>query len=203
MRIIAARVLSMAVAACLASCASIPLKTVYNLWNFDPWASDFRVWRAAVRLPEGRGVVLDKARVVMTVETWRAGDAVRQAETFVLERSPDFSDLAPLAAEKRDGFALAAYRFSAADHGRLESLRARIVAAKTAGGKKIHGALTISANACGGPRDAAVEGGFPFSTYLMVEVKDGYNPLLIDYDLGPELRKAADKGGDPNCAHAK
>jgi hypothetical protein len=193
MRIMVRIVLSMLAAAALAACASIPLKTVYNLWNFDPWTSDFRQWRAAVRLPEGRGLALDAARVQMKVDHWREGDAARQSEIFILERSLDAGDIAPLAAEKRPGFALAAFRFAAVDYARMEALRTRIVAAKKTG-QPVKGALSISASSCSGGKAAAVEGAYPFSSYLMVDVKDGYNPLLVDYDLGPELRKAAAKG---------
>jgi hypothetical protein len=189
--------LSIIAGAMLAACASIPLKTVYNLWNFDPWTSDFRAWRAAVRIPEGRGLNLAGARVVMKVETWRNGDRVRQAENFVLDRSADAADLALLAAEKRPGFALAVFRFAPADYARMEALRAKILASKK-NGEARKGSLTIGASSCEGPAAVPVEGGFPFSTFLMVDAKDGYNPLLVDYDLGPELRTAAAKGGMPD-----
>jgi hypothetical protein len=190
------RALSILSAIGLAACASIPLKTVYNLWNFDPWTSDYRVWRAAVRLPEGRGVDLATAQVTMKVETWREGDAARAAEVFVLERSSDLADTIPLAAERRPGFALAAFRFAPADHARMEALRARILAAKKAGLRQ-RGSVSISARACGKTPEP-VTGGFPLSTFLMVDAKDGYNPLLVDYDLGPELRKAAAADGGEN-----
>jgi hypothetical protein len=173
------------------------LKTVYNLWNFDPWTSDFRQWRAAVRLPEGRGVALETARVQMKIESWREGDAARQSEVFLLERSLAAADLAPLTVEQRAGFALAAFRFAPADYARMEALRTRIAAAKKAG-QPMKGALSISASSCNGGKSAAVEGPFPFSTYLMVDAKDGYNPLLVDYDLGPELRKGAANGATPD-----
>jgi hypothetical protein len=35
------------------------------------------------------------------------------------------------------------------------------------------------------------KGEFLISTYLLVDRTDGYNPLLVDYDLSEALRKAA------------
>lgn len=200
MRIMSLMLLSTLAAASLAGCASIPLKTVYNLWNFDPWSSDFRIWRAAVRVPEGRGIDLNTAKVRMKVESWREGDATRTSEVFVLERSLDPADLAPLAAEKRPGFALATYRIAAADYARMDALRTQMLAAKKSGAPQ-KGKLSISATSCGGAKGVPIEGAYPFSTYLMVEAKDGYNPLLVDYDLGPDLRKVAkNPSAEPLCA---
>ena len=200
MRIMVARALSIVLALGLAACASIPLKTVYNLWNFDPWTSDFRVWRAAVRVPEGRGLSLDTARVAMKVESTAEG-AAPVSETFILERSADTKDLSPLVAERRQGFALAAYRFAPTDYARMEALRARILAAKANGTHK-KGSLSISAASCGG--GPAPSGAILLSTFLMVEPKDGYNPMVIDYDLGPELRKgAASPDADRLCVMGK
>jgi hypothetical protein len=199
MRIMAVVVLSTMAAFGLAGCASIPLKTVYNLWSFDPWTSDFRQWRAAVRAPDGRGMSLDRARIEMKVETLAGAATSPQVETFILDRSPDPADLVSLAAERRAGYALAAYRIAPADHARLEALRARILAAKKDGTHK-RGSLSISASSCGGPATPP-EGAFLFSTYLMVDPKDGYNPMAIDYDLGPQIRKTAAAGApSPICA---
>lgn len=202
MRIIALASLSIIAAGLLAGCASIPLKTVYNLWNFDPWTSDFRVWRAGVRVPEGRGLTLQSAKILMTVETQAHGEPAAKSETFVLERSPDAADLGALGPERRPGFALAAYRFAAADHTRLEALRARILAAKKNGTHQ-RGALSISASSCGGGATPP-EGAVLLSTYLMVDPKDGYNPLVVDYDIAPEMRKSIATGAPPPvCAAGK
>lgn len=195
MRIMGLVLLSTLAAAGLAGCASIPLKTVYNLWNFDPWTSDFRVWRAAVRIPEGRGISLETAKIHMKVETQTVDETVARSETFILERIADPTSLSPLAAERREGFTLAAYRFSPADHARMEALRARILTAKKNGSHK-RGALTISASSCGGGTTAP-EGPVLLSTFLMVDPKDGYNPMVIDYDLGPEMRKSISTGAPP------
>jgi hypothetical protein len=183
MRIIQVAVLSIL----LSGCASIPLKTVYNLWNFDPWTSDQREWRAAVRLPAKADAELAKARVEMKVETWREGDKAKAAETFVLIRSVAPQDVAPLAGQSRPGYALAAYMFAPEDHARLAALKARIVAGKK-DANPIKGALSITARNCGQDLKTP-EGPYLITTYLMVDRADGYNPLTIDYDLGPELRK--------------
>jgi hypothetical protein len=171
----------------LSACASIPLKTVYNLWNFDPWTSDQREWRAAVRLPARTDADLAKARVTMKVETWVEGDSAKSAETFVLVRSTAPQDLNPLAAEARNGFALAAYMFAPEDHARLMALKNRIVAAKGTA-KPVRGAIHISAKSCD-PAMTKPAGPYPISTYLMVNRADGYNPMIVDYDLGPEMHK--------------
>lgn len=201
MRSIRLTLLSILAVLALAGCASMPLKTVYNLWTFDPWSSDFRNWRAAVRLPEERGVPLERARVQMKVETWREGDPARQTEVFVLERIGDAAALAPLAAEARKGYVLAAYRFAPADHARLDALRTRIVSARTSG-NPVKGQLSISASACGADLTPP-DGKLLLSTYLLVDPKDGYNPLAVDFDIAPELRKSAAKGEpSPLCRGA-
>lgn len=169
----------------LAGCASIPMSTMYNLWNFDPWQSDFRTWRAAARLPQAGSEVI-KPRIVMKIETWRDGQKNRTEEVFVLQPTDDPSDVNPLAKERRPGTSLTAYRIDPADHARLETLRARVIASrKTA--DSLHGSLSITAAACG-QNELAPKGKFPVSTFLLVDRADGYNPMIVDYDLGEVLR---------------
>ena len=179
-------------AVCLAfsvsACASIPLKTMYNLWNFDPWSSDFREWRAGARLPMAGAAAL-KPRIKMSIATWRDGETQKTSDVFVLLPSSDPKDLAPLTTEMRAGYSLTAYRIDPKDYERLEKLRMRIVAAKTLSGPQIHGELKIEAGACG-DQTALPKGPFPVSTYLLVERKDGYNPLIVDYDLTEAMKLA-------------
>jgi len=169
----------------LAGCASIPMSTMYNLWNFDPWQSDFRTWRAAARLPQAGSEAI-KPHIVMKIETWRDGQKNRTEEVFVLQPTDDPSDLNPLAKERRPGTSLTAYRIDPADHARLETLRARVIASrKTA--DSLHGSLSITAAACG-QHELAPKVKFLVSTFLLVDRADGYNPMIIDYDLGEVLR---------------
>lgn len=169
----------------LAGCASIPMSTMYNLWNFDPWQSDFRTWRAAARVPLS-GAEAVSPRIVMKVETWHEGEKNRTEDVFVLQPTVDPSDMNPLAKERRPGTSITAYRIDPADHARLEALRARVIASRRTA-DRLHGALTITAAACG-QRELAPKGNFPVSTFLLVDRADGYNPMVIDYDLGEVLR---------------
>lgn len=178
--------LALCLALSMSACASIPLTTMYNLWNFDPWSSDFREWRAGARLPVPGAQTL-KPQIKMTIATWRDGDTRKTSDVFVLLPSSDPKDLSPLSAEQRAGYALSAYRIDPQDFERLEKLRARIVAAKTLPGPQIHGELKIEAGACG-DQAALPKGPFLVSTYLLVERKDGYNPLIVDYDLTEALK---------------
>ncbi|NOT42312.1 MAG: hypothetical protein HOP13_17700 [Alphaproteobacteria bacterium] len=161
---------------------------MYNLWNFDPWSSDFREWRAAARLPNAGAQEL-KPQIRMKIETWRDGDAKRAENLFVLLPTTDPADAGPLAAEKRAGYSVTAYRIDPTDYDRLAALRARVLASKKAG-DGLRGSLAITAAACGAGENLP-KGAFLISTYLLVDRKDGYNPLLIDYDLSEALRKAA------------
>lgn len=169
----------------LACCASIPMSTMYNLWNFDPWQSDFRTWRAAARVPL-TGAEAVSPRIVMKVETWRDGQKNRTEDVFVLQPTNDPSDLNPLAKERRPGTSITAYRVDPADHARLEALRARVIASRK-GADDLRGALSITAAACG-QRELTPKGKFPVSTFLLVDRADGYNPMVIDYDLGEVIR---------------
>ncbi len=181
------RKLAVLLAFLVGGCASVPLSTMYNLWNFDPWSSDYREWRAAARLPLAGAQEL-KPQIRMKIETWRDGDAKRTEDLLVLLPTTDPGDLGPLAAEKRAGYSVTAYRIDPKDYDRLAVLRARVLASKKAG-DGLHGSLAITAAACGAvaslPKDE-----FLISTYLLVDRKDGYNPLLLDYDLSDALRKA-------------
>ncbi len=183
------RVLAIFLVFLIAGCASIPLSTMYNLWNFDPWSSDFREWRAAARLPNS-GTQELKPQIRMKIESWRDGDQKRAEDLFVLLPTTDPADVGPLAAEKRSGYSVKAYRIDPKDYERLAALRARVLASKKAS-DKMHGSLTITAAACGSGGENLAKGAFLISTYLLVDRKDGYNPLLVDYDLSEALRKAA------------
>jgi hypothetical protein len=169
----------------LAGCASIPMSTMYNLWNFDPWQSDFRTWRAAARVPLVGSEAI-KPRIVMKIETWREGQKNRTEDVFVLQPTDDPSDVNPLAKERRPGTSLTAYRIDPADHARLAALRSRVLASRK-GTDRLHGSLTITAAACG-QIEMAPKGKFPVSTFLLVDRADGYNPMIIDFDLGEVLR---------------
>jgi hypothetical protein len=116
------------------------------------------------------------------------GDSAKSAETFVLVRSTAPQDVSPLATEARKGFTLAAFMFATEDHARLMALKNRIVAAKGTA-KPVKGAIHITAKSCD-PAMPKPAGPYPVSTYLMVDRADGYNPMIVDYDLGPEMRKA-------------
>lgn len=181
-------VLAVLLGLCLSACASVPLRTMYNLWNFDPWSSDFRAWRAGARLPLA-GAEAIKPQIRMTIATWTDEKKDRREETFVLLPTSEPVDLQPLTSEMRAGYSLSAYRIDPNDYARLAALRTRIVAAKTAGGPQLHGSLSIGARGCGGFANVP-KGPFLVSTYLLVDRKDGYNPLIVDYDLADAIRKA-------------
>ncbi|HAJ47797.1 MAG TPA: hypothetical protein DCL54_14585 [Alphaproteobacteria bacterium] len=182
----------------LTGCASIPLQTIYNLWNFDPWQSDFTVWRAAVQAPIGNGPDLRDLEVKMTVHAAREGDPQVIEEHFILERSNTPADVSPLAARQRRGFSLNVYKFSQADLKRLDLVRTRIKAQKAKDGPNSKGSLTIRVGRPGQLAHAPCEtallaqptGAYPISTFLLVDPKDGYNVMVSDYDLLPELREA-------------
>jgi hypothetical protein len=185
------RFLPIVMAVLLAGCASIPLKTMYNLWNFDPWQSDFRTWRAAARLPLQGGDTI-KPRIVFRVQTWHDGQQGQQLgkteDIFALQHTTDPSDTNLLLNERRTGYAVVAYRIDPADYTRLTALRARVLASKkTSDG--LHGSITVVAAACG-QADLSPHGKYLVSTWLLVDVRDGYNPLTTDYDLSETLKSA-------------
>lgn len=183
------RWMAVLLAVLVSGCASMPLTTMYNLWNFDPWSSDFREWRAAARLPLAGAKEL-KPQIRMKIETWRDGDPQRSEDILVLQPTSDPADLSPLAREQRAGYSVTAYRIDPKDYERLNKLRTRVLAAKTSGGPALHGSLAITAAACGGGASLP-NGKFLISTYLLVDRKDGYNALLVDYDLSDAIRQGA------------
>jgi hypothetical protein len=69
----------------------------------------------------------------------------------------------------------------------MDTLRTSIVAARKSGGPKIHGSLAIKAVSCGGAASLP-KGPFLVSTYLLVDRKDGYNPMVIDDDLAEAIK---------------
>lgn len=183
------------IACLLEGCISIPLGTIAKLWSFDIDSADPAVLRAAVRVPDY--LAPRKGGVVLKVLTWKDGDSARHEETFVLEEVASPAELQPVAYYRRKGDALYVYRVSEADQAVIRRILAERREKKRSGGAHENGTISIGAEAC---RKAPLPAGpIPTSTYLKLDERDGYLPLLVDLDLRSHIGEAELTKNLPPC----
>jgi hypothetical protein len=183
-RVIGAAVVSLIAAACM----HVPVSTMAELWSFDAAKADPAAVRAAVRLPEV--LVPRPGGVVLTLSI--SGGSTPEPHEFVLEEAREPMEIAAIAHEQRPGTGLYAYRLSKADAERVRNLQRASMAASGRGGT-----IAVGAKACRrGPLPA---GPVVTSTYLQLDRRKGYMPLIVDIDLRSELGAAGLDKEIPPC----
>lgn len=165
----------------LPGCSHVPLATIAKLITFDASTADPAVLRAAVRLPPS--LVPRPLGVVLTVEMNKAGGRPPEKLDLVLLEVRDADELKPLALFRRDGTQLHAFRLSEEDIARVRRLQADSRANGVTGGK-----IAVGAKAC---RNGDLpKGPILTSSYLRLDLANGYMPLIEDFDLRAELTAA-------------
>jgi hypothetical protein len=163
----------------LSACGHVPVTSIYRLRNADFATADPALLRAAVRIPAA--LVPLPAGVNLDIKSWTEGGSDSREEHFVLRELTAETDLAALRSEQRAGFAIHVFRIDPADLPRIRELQAtrRQLDPKTP--RQRRGSLGISAEAC---RAGAVpDGPLLFTTYILLDPRDGYVPLTVDVDL--------------------
>jgi hypothetical protein len=171
------RLPSTAAALLLAGCSHVPLTTIWKLATFDPARADPAVLRAALRHPDGLAVRRDGARLILTLPPAAGERAPRKVE-FTLVPADGPGDREPRSRYARAGYSIEVLRLSDTDTEAVRKLQAERHA--SGGGK-----LEVSAAAC--HRGGLPSGPILASTYLRLDLADGYMPVVEDIDLRKEL----------------
>ncbi|MEF3366555.1 hypothetical protein V3H18_08425 [Methylocystis sp. 9N] len=165
-------------AAALAGCGHVPVSTMWALRSFDATTVDPAQLRAAIRIPDT--LEPQPGGVTLNIGWRREGGAPHEAK-FILKETTDAADLAPLAAEKRPGTRIHAFRVELADIPKIKALQAQAIEEKARGGGKTHGSFGVGAEAC--RRGDLADGPLPMTTFLRVEEQGPYLTVLKNVDL--------------------
>jgi hypothetical protein len=177
--------LSIASAACLCGCMSVPAASIAKLQRLSPLEADPAQIRAAVLHPDF--ITLRDGDVTLTVTYRPSGTGPVVNEQF--RAGASIAD--PMASELREriqpGQTATVVKLAAADIAKLRAAQAAIAAHKASGGKG-KGSLSVGATGC---RNAPVpDGDARFSTWLKVSTAEPFLPLIADADLAAMLRQA-------------
>lgn len=171
--------------AALAGCGHMPVSTIWALRSFDATTVDPAQLRAAIRIPNT--LEPRPGGVTLNIGWRREGGEPHEAE-FILKETTEPADLAPLAAEKRPGTSIHAFRVDPADIPKIKALQAEAIEEKARGGGRSHGSFGVGAEAC--RRGELAEGPLLMTTFLRTQPSGAYLTVLKDLDL----RQAATKG---------
>jgi hypothetical protein len=163
----------------LCACGHMPVTSIYRLRNADFATADPALLRAAVRIPAA--LMPLPAGVNLDIKISTEGGSDGREEHFVLRELTSETDLAALQSERRAGFAIHVFRIDPADLPRIRELQATRRQLRPETRQQRRGSLGISAAAC---RTGAVpDGPLLFTTYILLDPRDGYVPLTVDVDL--------------------
>lgn len=123
-------------AACLAGCSAVPLRSLWQLRQLDFWTLDAAQVRALVLLPAGVAPQPEPLRV--TLKATRGGDSAEAAQEVLVLRS--MGTAAPTPEQRRSeqaspGSHWVALAFDEADTRRFDALRQRLQGWKATDGK--------------------------------------------------------------------
>lgn len=180
------------VSASVGGCGHISAATLYKLWTFDMATADPAAIRAAIRFPKALAPRPGGAKLTIT-ETG-AGGSGASTRVFVLE---EVEEAGALDRYRRDGYPVKAFRLSAVSVEELRRLQADVRAARAASRNK-PGSLGVSIDACRlGPLPP---GALLSSTYLKLDAREPYMPVVEDIDLRKEIGENALATQVPPCA---
>ncbi len=158
-------------------CSHVPLTTVYKLATFDPANADPTVLRAALRYPEALAVRKDGAKLILTLGA-AAGETAPKKFEFTLVPAEGPGEREPRMRYGRAGHVVEVMKLSAEDAENVRKLQAE---RRGRGG----GSIAVSAAAC--HRNGLPSGPILASTFLRLDMTDGYMTVLEDFDLRKEL----------------
>lgn len=174
------------ICAILASCATIPVTSIYKLRNFDLATTDVSKLRVAVQIPQS--IRVRPAGVTMVVAARLEDGSLNQQEAFVL----DELDTSTAAGEQRPKPAkwtqVAAYILNSADTDRIVGFREKIAQLKQRHGDGVKGSISIDVDSCARTRIA--DGPVLITTWIKSEETVDYVVLSRDFDLRRETEKA-------------
>lgn len=160
----------------LGGCSHVPVSTMYRLATFDPATADPAALRAALRYPDGLALRKDGAKVTLTLPPAGGG---RPAQTFdfILIPADGPGEREPRLRYARSGHTVEVMKLSDGDVATIRKLQGE---RRGSGGN-----IAVSAAAC--HRSGLPVGSILTSTYLRLDVSQGYMTVLEDFDLRKEL----------------
>ena len=174
------------ICAVLASCATIPVTSIYKLRNFDLATTDVSRLRIAVQIP--RSIRIRPAGVKMIVAARLENGSFNQREVFVLEQLDGLTGSAEQQPSPAKWTHVAAYRLKSADTDRLTGFRKKIAQFKRRHGDQVKGSISIDVDSCA--RTLIADGPVLITTWIKSEETAGYVVLNRNLDLRRESEKA-------------
>ncbi len=174
------------ICAVLASCATIPVSSIYKLRNFDLATTDVSRLRVAVQIPQS--IRIRPAGVRMIVAARLENGSFNQRETFVLEELDKLTGSAEPQPKPAKWTQVAAYRLSSADTERITGFREKIARLKQRHGDEVKGSISIDVDSCA--RTLIADGPVLITTWVKSEETVEYVVVNRNLDLRRESEKA-------------
>jgi ribosomal protein S10 len=172
--------------AVLASCATIPVSSIYKLRNFDLATTDVSKLRVAVQIPQS--IRVRPAGVTMVVAARLENDSLNQQEAFVLEELATLTGAAEQQPKPAKWTQVAAYRLKSADTDRITAFREKIAQLKQRHGDEVKGSISIGIDSCA--RTLIADGPVLITTWIKSEETVEYVVLNRNLDLRRESEMA-------------
>jgi hypothetical protein len=172
--------------AVLASCATIPVSSIYKLRNFDLATTDVSKLRVAVQIPQS--IRIRTAGVTMVVAARLENGSLSQQETFVLDELVTSTGSAEQGPKPAKWTQVAAYRLKLADTARMTAFRETIAQLKQRHGDEVKGSISIDVDSCA--RTLIADGPVLITTWIKSEETVEYVVLSRNFDLRRETEKA-------------
>lgn len=177
------------ICAILASCATIPVTSIYKLRNFDLATTDVSRLRVAVQIPQS--IRIKPAGVRMIVAARLQNGSFSQHEAFVLEELDRLTGSAEPQPKPAKWTHVAAYRLKSADAGRISGFREKIAQLKQRHGDEVKGSISIDVDSCA--RTLIADGPVLITTWIRSEETVEY--VVLNRNL--DLRRESEKAGQP------
>jgi len=174
------------ICAVLASCATIPVSSIYKLRNFDLATTDVSKLRVAVQIPQS--IRIRPTGVRMIVAARLENGSFNQREAFVLEELDTPTGSAEPQPKPAKWMQVAAYRLSSADTERITGFRGKIAQLKQRLGDEVKGSISIDVDSCA--RTLLPDGPVLITTWIKSEETAEYVVLNRNLDLRRESEKA-------------
>ncbi|MEO1159969.1 MAG: hypothetical protein AAFW74_05830 [Pseudomonadota bacterium] len=174
------------ICAVLASCATIPVSSIYKLRNFDLATTDVSKLRVAVQIPQS--IRIRPAGAKMVIAARLQDGSLNQHETFVLDELDAPAGAGEQRPKPEKWTQVAAYRLNRADIDRISAFRDKIAQLKQRYGNGVKGSISVGVDSCA--RTLIADGPVLITTWIKSEETAEYVVLNRNLDLRHEAEKA-------------
>ena len=174
------------ICAILASCAPIPVTSIYKLRNFAHATTDITKLRVAVQIPQS--IRIRPAGVKMVVAVRLENGSLNRREAFVLDELDTSTAAGAQRPKPAKWTQVAAYRLKPSDTDRITAFRETIAQLKQRHGGGVKGSISIDVDSCA--RTLIADGPVLITTWIKSEETVEYVVLNRNLDLRREAEKA-------------